>query len=393
MAVLLIVYLFLGILTAWMRYRWVVNLVDAGAFALTTGWGVRAVWRRHRFRVAFPFIALVFVPIWGLLQLLLGWTVYEFETWNAVLHWGARLGVFWLAFELCQTRESQSVFCRLLFCCGFVTSLFALLQHFTAPNRVFWLFPVQYAAVGPFLNRDHYAVFVELILPMAFLGVLEKKRAIFANAAMAGVMYASVVGTGSRMGTILVTIEVLIVLFLALVPNVAPRGTIWRTLSLLTLSALLCVAVVGWQSLWYRFQDPDPFKGRRELLTSTLAMVRERPWAGFGLGTWPTVYPAYAVTDFGSGRFVNHAHNDWAEWTAEGGLPFLVLLLLLAAWSARSAVQYPWGVGVVAALLHSAVDFPMQRQALAVIAFSVLGVMSAAVAASDVPRAAGTCEQ
>jgi O-antigen ligase len=199
---------------------------------------------------------------------------------------------------------------------------------------------------------------------------------------MAGAMFASVVAGASRAGSILVTVEILVVVFLGLSPRLLSAGTLSRALSWTALFAVVFAAVVGWEVLWSRFQDPDPFRGRRELLLSSLAMVREQPWTGFGLGTWPAVYPAYAVTDFGAGLFANHAHNDWAEWAAEGGVPFLLMLLAVAAWSLHRAIRFPWGLGVVSAFFHCLVDFPMQRPALAALVFALMGALAAAKSAS-----------
>ena len=56
---------------------------------------------------------------------------------------------------------------------------------------------------------------------------------------------------------------------------------------------------------------------------------------GFGLGTFETVYPHFALFDIG--LIVNHAHNDWLEWAAEGGVPLALALLSLAVWAARPA--------------------------------------------------------
>ena len=38
-------------------------------------------------------------------------------------------------------------------------------------------------------------------------------------------------------------------------------------------------------------------------------MAASHPWFGIGLGTWPTVYPRYAIVDIGA--FANQAHDDW----------------------------------------------------------------------------------
>jgi hypothetical protein len=75
---------------------------------------------------------------------------------------------------------------------------------------------------------------------------------------------------------------------------------------------------------------------------------------------------------------VNQAHNDWAQWAAEGGLPFLALLLAVAAWSLRPALRSLWGVGIVSVFVHALVDYPMQqRPALAAYFFALLGVLAA----------------
>src|SRR5262249_7390066 len=130
-------------------------------------------------------------------------------------------------------------------------------------------------------------------------------------------------------------------------------------------------AVVGWQALWNRMLLPDAFAGRREMLRSTIDMIRERPLTGFGLGTWPVAYPAHAYYD--DGLFANEAHNDWAQWAAEGGVPFALLLLAVALWSVRPALESLWGIGIVAVFLHCAVDYPIQRPALGGLFFVMLG--------------------
>lgn len=378
MAALLAALLLLGILVIWIPGRQTVGLLQSGIYLLALVLAARRVREPHRLKGSLLLIPLAGTVLWGLIQLWSGWSVYRFETWNAVLTWGACLAVFWLSFELFERRERRSWFRNTLIGFGLALSVLSVVQYFTAPGRVFWLFEVEYANVGPFLNRDHYSTFVELVLPLALFDALRDKRKVLSHSLIVGAMFASVIATASRAGSILVTLEILAVVFLVLSPRLRTAGTLGRTLSWTVLSALAFSTIVGWETLWSRFQDPDPFRGRREMLVSSLKMVSDRPWTGFGLGTWPAAYPAYAVTDFGLGLFVNHAHNDWVEWAAEGGLPLALLLLLVALWSARLAVRFPWGVGVVAAFCHAAIDFPMQRPALAALVFALLGAMAAA---------------
>jgi O-antigen ligase len=377
-AAVLTLLLFLGILTIWVPERWPLGVLQAGVFALGAAWAARMVWRSEGFRLSYPLTPLAGAVFWGLLQLLAGWSAYRFATWDALLNWALYLTVFWLALQLFPPPELRHGFRRALLYFGFTLSLISVVQYFTAPGQVFWLFPVEYANVGPFLNRDHYSTFVELVLPLALFEALGDRRKTLSRALMAGAMFASVIAGASRAGSILVTLEILVVLFIGLSPRLAPVGALGRAVAWTVLFGVGFAAVVGWEVLWSRFQQPDPFAGRREMLQSSLAMVQERPWTGFGLGTWPTVYPAHAVTDFGLSMFANHAHNDWAEWAADGGLPFLLLLLSVAVWSLRQALRFPWGIGVVSAFCHCAVDFPMQRPALAALVFALLGAVAAA---------------
>src|SRR5207253_9098747 len=134
----------------------------------------------------------------------------------------------------------------------------------------------------------------------------------------------------SRAGALIVTLEILI---LPLLGRPWSRAGIAIVVSVAI--AALAVAMFGGDALWGRLQDKDPFRYRREILGSTLRMIRQRPWTGFGLGTFATVYPEFATFDIG--LTVDHAHNEWAEWTAEGGVPLLALMLAIAVATFRPA--------------------------------------------------------
>jgi O-antigen ligase len=123
-----------------------------------------------------------------------------------------------------------------------------------------------------------------------------------------------------------------------------------------------------------RLKEPDPLSMRREIFESSWNMTRARPWSGFGLGTFRWAYPEYAQFDPGSR--VEHAHNDWLEWSAEGGIGFAAAWLALAIALARRALRSIWGVGVVAVLLHALVDYPFARFGVAVWFFAFCGMLA-----------------
>lgn len=61
--------------------------------------------------------------------------------------------------------------------------------------------------------------------------------------------------------------------------------------------AVISTLVVGYQDVWTRIHESNPYALRGKLARSTLRMVAARPLMGYGLGTWQTVYPQYATFD------------------------------------------------------------------------------------------------
>jgi O-antigen ligase len=248
---------------------------------------------------------------------------------------------------------------------GFLVAAEATLQTFTAAGKVFWIFQSEYTerVMGPILSPNHYAAFIELVLPLAIYGSLRRERGALLYSAMAAAMYASVVACWSRAGVVLASAEFVAVTVLLLLQGRTSGRAAGK--ALLRVAALLLVftALVGWGTVWGRLRTPDPFIHRREFAISSMRMIAAHPWVGTGMGTWPIVYPAYAMID--TGKFANRAHNDWLEWTAEGGLPFGIALLSLFLWCLRPAFHSVWGIGVIAVFLHAVVDYPFSRPALA----------------------------
>jgi O-antigen ligase len=130
--------------------------------------------------------------------------------------------------------------------------------------------------------------------------------------------------------------------------------------------------IAGWQGLEARLASTGLEALRVDAARASIQMIKDRPWSGSGLGTWPILYPGYATLD--TGVVVNQAHNDWLQWAAEGGLPFVLFMAAFAALLWKPAVQSIFGLGTVVFLLHAAVDYPMQqRPALAAWFFAIAG--------------------
>jgi O-antigen ligase len=377
-AVALAVILFWVVLTMWLPEHWWFGFAEAAVLALGAVWGIWLTLRPYSLRGSPVLIPLAGTALIGLVQLTTATTVNRWETWNAVLRWSVYLTVFFLALQIGASPDIWRPLRLALLYFGFGISAIAILQFFTSPDKIFWLFEYDYldGALGPFVNRDHYAAFIELILPMALFEALSDRGKMLLGAVMASTMVASVIAGASRAGSILVILESAAVLLLASRRGVQSARRVGGTfVALLVVCSVAFTAVVGWTHLVQRFQDPNPYRDRREMLISALNMARAKPWWGFGLGTFQTAYPRYALLD--TGDVVNHAHNDWAEWAAEGGLPFLACLLAVACVSAPRLVHSLWALGVLVVWLHSFVDFPMQKPALAMWVFVLLGAACA----------------
>jgi O-antigen ligase len=120
-----------------------------------------------------------------------------------------------------------------------------------------------------------------------------------------------------------------------------------------------------------------------------LRMFRNRPLLGWGLGTFPTVYPRFR--SFYTNFFVNQAHNDYLQLLSEMGLLgfgtmvwFLVVLYRHAVrkignWmlDVSGAVTLACILGITGILVHSLLDFNLQVPANAAL-FYVLCTIAAA---------------
>ena len=339
-------------------------------------WIARAMITRQPVRLPAPLPAIVAVALWGAAQLASHGTVYSFETGKAVLYWSANAAVFFVAMQICLSAYLRNRFLYVLLWFGFVLSIVVVLQYFTSNGRVFWIFPTAYErTLGPFLYKNQCAAFLELVFPLAvYQSVVDRRRTLLYTA-IAATMFATVIAAVSRAGAVLVSCELIAILALAWMWKLITVRDFGRKLAATAALCLLLTGVVGWRTTWEKFNQPEPYRMRRELLLSSVSMIRERPWTGFGMGTWAAAYPAYARFD--NGLTANHAHNDWAEWTVEGGLPVLGLLALLALWSLPRAAHSLWSIGIPTVFVHSLVDYPLREPALAAVLFAMLGALAA----------------
>ena len=353
--------LWAGILTMRVESRWALTAFEIALFTLAAAAVVR---QRCALRIHPIGALLAAVVLWGLTQAAAGITIDDESTLESSLHWAANCAAFCLALRLAADRTVRQKFQT-------ANLIFALLVAVGAVIAFFLT-----GSLGPFVYRNQFAAFLEPALGLAIAAAIGDRTRPILWVFVAAALFASVVAAGSRAGSAICLALLIALPLLAYLRGVISGRSLARVTMVSAASACALVAVVGWQTIWERLQEPNPYSLRADLNRSSAAMVRERPLTGFGLGTWPAAYPGYALYD--DGTFVNQAHDDWAQWAVEGGIPLFLTMLAVAAMLAPQALRSLWGMGLIAVFVHAAVDYPFeQRPALAAYFFALMGVLAA----------------
>ena len=360
----------------WHPAFWATALPEVGAFTLAAAWLIRHIIRREPLRIGFVLFPLVAAALWPVVQLATGATIYRWATSAAVLYWAAGAAFVFIGLQTFGDAGIRRWYLRALVAAGFAIAVLAPLQLFSGEGKIFWLFQAKHAevAMGPFVYSNQYAAFIELILPIALTRVFDDRagwRTFHGLAAV--VMYASVLASASRTGFVLTSLEAIAAPLLAARRlGIAPRQMLMSGALFLGMLIVLGLAV-GPDLLIAKLKEKDPYLGRREYAETSLRMIPDHPLMGIGMGNWSAAYPAYAIFD--EGYFANQAHNDWAQWAVEGGLPFLFLMLSVAVWTIPRAFRTGWGMGVGVVFLQCFVDYPIQRMGVAIVFFSLTGAL------------------
>ena len=224
------------------------------------------------------------------------------------------------------------------------------------------------------MNRNHFAGFVELVFPVALvplvLGKVRKERWIVVG--LFGLLpIGALFLSASRGGVISFGVQLAVLILIMILRRTGGKHVLAGGLVLLL--AFLLVSWLGVRQVLDRFsslQSLEVTTGKRASMRhDTWRVFLDHPWTGTGLGTLPTVFPAYETLY--DAKFVNHAHNDYLETLADTGvvggalcatfigmLLFLSLRQLLQIDKPFAAALHISGlVACVGFLVHSFVDF------------------------------------
>jgi O-antigen ligase len=298
----------------------------------------------------------------------------------------------------CRQSEHKWLVSIPLLVVGASEAALGMLQYFQDQNDSM--------AKGTFVDRDHFAGLLEMILPFAVMyGVAVLRRTNFRYAtqlvptvaaiglfSLAALMLSGILYSFSRMGFIIAMVSLVMMAMLSIDPFA-------RMLRTRTSLAVIAVAVV----LMFIFLPPPRLLERFAQIASsesvtaddrvqiwrqTLSLIAEYPVFGTGLGGFVSTSAKFepAVTLLTT----NAAHNDYLEFVAELGIVgFPILALLVGAVVVHTTrvflrVSEPSDrslaiaclASLAAMLLHSFVDFNLHIPSNAMTFAWICGIAS-----------------
>jgi O-antigen ligase len=242
---------------------------------------------------------------------------------------------------------------------------------------------------GSYVNHNHYAGLMELLLPialvLAFSGSIRGgKRVLLVFAAT--LMAASVFLCQSRGGMFAVIVETV---FLAIfwMGQFSPRKSAAVFVAFCLVTALF-LAWIAPQQVGGRITDiHDP--ARWLIHRDSIRMFAAHPFLGSGFGSFAAAFPRYRA--FYDGFFINHAHDDYLELLLETGLAgfavavwFIVVLyreglrnLRPARFSPAALISTAALAGCTGLLAHSFMDFNIHIPANAALFYVLCAIATA----------------
>ena len=234
---------------------------------------------------------------------------------------------------------------------GLGVAAFGVAQHATAPHSLYWLRTFRYTEpFGPYLNRSDFAMWMVMALPLTAGYLLTRMHArqrsgeslftteAFDNttlllAVAMGLMTAALMVALSRSGLIGVAAATLV--FWALADGRMHRER--RAWLLGGIGAIAVAALLYANASAVATRIDDTFVhgmgGRLDIWRATMPMIRDFWLTGVGAGAYERAMIVYQPAPHET--YFNHAHNEYLQLLAEGGLLLAIPAALVVVVTVR----------------------------------------------------------
>jgi len=300
--------------------------------------------------------------------------------------------------------------------CASVLSFFGIIQHLISNNKIYWFRELTQGGVpfGPYVNRNHYAGFMEMLFPLviglflfykphvSYTSLREKLVELFnlekTNVYLLLGLSAVLIGTSvflslSRSGIISLSVSMMFFGFMLLGQDIHRK----RAMIIIIVCTLIALSVgwFGWGPIIERFKELYPVEGdisefRPIIWNDSIQLLKDFPLAGSGFGSYVNIYPLYKTLTVK--LVVDHAHNDYIELLSNGG----AIAFLLGIWFVATVVIKSFRVyrkrhellslylfigsltGILSILVHSFTDFNLYIGANGLYFFFLFGLVVSA---------------
>jgi O-antigen ligase len=375
---------------------WAYAVLETGAGLLLVVWAVREYFTNRGIVLSPLLPPLLALGLVALGQIVLRSTASTYHTRVELQLLLAYAMLLFLASQAFRSAEDWRGFVWLVMSFGFLVAVFAILQHLIFNGKLYWFREMRYGGIpfGPYVNRNHFAGFAELVIPIALvplvLGKVRRERWP-AVAILALLPIVAIFLSASRGGILSFAAELGVLALLMVLRRTGGRHVLAGGVVLLL--AFLLVSWIGVRQILERFSSMQSLEvtvGKRaSMRQDAWRIFREHPWTGTGLGTLPIVFPAYETLY--DGKIVNHAHNDYLEMLADTGVAgalccvwflgvlfFISLKQLLMTDNSFAAAMHLAGlVSCCGFLVHSLVDFNLHIPGNALL-FFLMALLSTA---------------
>jgi len=378
-----------GVLAFGAVEEWAQAVLEVGAGVLFLLWAIQQYRKKGEQLIIPPeFLPLCAFALVAVFQLAFNLTASRYYTRNLLQLLIMYLVVVLLMSQAFTRRSHWRGFMWFLMTLGFFVSVFGILQSLTFDGKLYWFREMRFggAAFGPYVNRNHFAGFAEMVIPVSLvplaLGKVRRER-LFLVSLFALVPIVALLLSASRGGIISFGMQMVVLFLLLLVRRVRSKHMIVG--GVVVLAAVMAVSWIGVNQVLARFTGTQALEAsagkRASMRQDTWRLFLDHPTWGTGLGTFEMVFPPY--DSLYDGKIVNHAHNDYLEVLAETGVAgglcclwFLVVVLLNAlkgtadlGESFGSVLNLTGLVACSGILIHSLVDFNLRIPANALFFF------------------------
>ena len=327
--------------------------------------------------------------------------------------WTFLLGLFlfFLVFQKCITTDRDvKILISILLIVSFLEAIYGLIQALVPSIGVLWIDYIKAYlgdARGTYINRNHFAGFMEMMLPlglgytlaigswhekMSLKAVISSDRPNFQFFLSIGlvVMTLALLLSKSRAGIFGGVLGFLTFILLMRSSSGELPRSFWVMISVIIGMVSFYSLKIGIDPVLERFLRISKETTRLDIWHDSMAMIKDHP-LGIGLAAFKQVFPVYNASNFSDSQFI-YLHNDYLQLLVETGwIGFLALVggfyifLVQSVFKIRKMhlqsdpMKYFLAIGALSGLVsiafHSFFDFNLHMPANAVYFVMLMGIV------------------